>query len=67
MQYKVMDPGPAPHGAGGLKSKRKYKEVIPCPRPAPHGAGGLKFDRLGIKRKTPRPAPHGAGGLKSAF
>ena len=34
--------GPAPHGAGGLKSLIVWYDIGKEGGPAPHGAGGLK-------------------------
>ena len=60
----VKNAGPAPHGAGGLKSVRILR-LGRQRRPAPHGAGGLKSNvHLCSECILSSPAPHGAGGLK---
>ena len=55
--------GPAPQGAGGLKSLHVVttEEKI---GPAPQGAGGLKCPEDAAKYLQSGPAPQGAGGLK---
>ena len=62
--YRDADRGPAPQGAGGLKSLRRRRNRH-FRRPAPQGAGGLKFPLGPLGRQCGGPTPQGAGGLKS--
>ena len=59
-QRRLAHTGPAPHGAGGLKSPAECPLADPR-GPAPHGAGGLKYDSGRLKKynATSRPARGG--------
>ena len=59
----LSDGGPAPHGAGGLKSALNAASIeIVLSRPA--RGGWIEICELIYKLLRYRPAPHGAGGLK---